>query len=206
MQYTPQTLRPFFSFFSVTIVAQWDIPVISCVFGGEGVEVNCPQQHSVADHIRCYFFWCETHSIKASLEASSEGTRKVRRFYTSWGEGGVYGWVGTVCFAFDRVSQANLYKGIREKHCLLCSTAYGKRRMSWSSARYMRATEVLWWWIPQYCTFVAACIHPPVIYSVLGRTKVCPSVHLHVLIPCISSLSLLSCPPEIYLSLLVIAG
>lgn len=35
-----------------------------CFLALEGVQLNCPQQHSVADHIRCYFFWCEVHSIK----------------------------------------------------------------------------------------------------------------------------------------------
>lgn len=99
---------------------------------------------------------------------------------------------------------------MREKQCLLCSTAYGKRRMSWSSTRYMRSTEVLWWWIPQYCAFVAACIHPPVIYSVLGRKKVCPCVHIHPgahshFVYILLTLSLLYCPSEMYLFLLDIA-
>lgn len=138
--------------------------------GGGGSKLSSATQCCGSHPLLFLLMW--DIASKLPLKHLLKGHERYGGFIPAGGGGrGVDGWVGTVCFAFDSVSQANLYKGIRENHCLLCSTAYGKRCMSWSSARYMRSTEVLWWWIPQYCTFSAACIHTPIIYSVLGRTK-----------------------------------
>ncbi len=51
------------SFLSSSLSVRYPCYLV-CFLALEGVQVNGPQQHSVADHIRCYFFWCETHSIK----------------------------------------------------------------------------------------------------------------------------------------------
>ncbi len=180
-----------------------------CFLALEGVQVNCPQQHSVADHIRCYFFWCETHSIKTHQSFPwSIFWRDTKGAAVLYQLGGVdeLGW----CVLPLMGSPKRIYiKAWGKNSVCCCSTAHGKRGMSCSSTRYMRSTEALGWWIPQYCAFVGACIHPPVIYSVVRRKKVCPSIHIH---PCALShymylilpLSPLYFSPEMYLSLLVI--
>lgn len=61
--------------------------------------------------------------------------------------------------------------------------------------------------MPQYCVFVADCIHRPVIYCVLGRKKVCPCVHIHPGAHSHSVYLLLTlslyCPSEKYICILL---